>query len=64
MKTLQNWTEECVGGGAGRVIIAGDKEVERIQDGGKVQKPSKERTKNLRRKNLAIFSTAKNLDRP
>ena len=59
---MQNWTEECVGGGAGRVIIAGDEEVERIQDEGKVQKPSRERTKNLRRKNLAILS--KNLDRP
>ena len=58
---MQNWTEECVGGGAGRVIIAGDEEVERIQDGGKVQKPSRERTNNLRRKNLAIFSTAKKL---
>ena len=59
---MQNWTEECVGRGAGRVIIAGDEEVERIQDGGKVQKPSRERTKNLRRK-ILIFSTAKNLDR-
>ena len=51
---MQNWTEECVGRGAGRVIIAGDEEVERIQDGGKVQKPSRERTKILRRKNLNI----------
>ena len=51
---MQIWTEECVGWGTGRVIIAGDEEVERIQDGGKVQKPSRERTKILRRKNLNI----------
>ena len=42
-----------------RKVIAEDEEVERIQDGGKVQKPSRKRTTNLRRKNLAIFSTAK-----